>query len=427
MGSIQLFDHLGSGSYGEVYICNYNGAWYAAKIMHVEDACVDVVARDVLLLQYMQSRSDRVCRLHACGILENGAIVMLLDLLSKLAPVTPKHLPHALHELAAATATVHDAGVLHRDISYANVMVNDHGTLVLIDFGLACFRGDGGDDHDRSAAGAAGPASAALGCRDRLSPHVTTIIARAPELVQANGRFAYSTEIDVYSVASTTLRIAGLTTHNVKHPKTNDYHWHVQLPQLGALEDARMDGALKGLLRSMMSDQPADRPSLGAVMAATAAKAGGPSGPPSGPPVFQVKPFVKPTGIPSCRALTEIHFDASTVPAQSACSCHTSFKSHLWTAFSEYIHGHSDCVLERADALATRLCDGFCMRTQAAALVIAWSLHQKFYERSLKELSQWANVPLLELRETVGALLVRAAHVQDSWLLGCTKQTNRCH
>ena len=54
-------------------------------------------------------------------------------------PLSPRKAALFMAQLADGLATVHEAGVLHRDIKPNNILIDNSGTPKLVDFGLASF------------------------------------------------------------------------------------------------------------------------------------------------------------------------------------------------------------------------------------------------------------------------------------------------
>ena len=68
----------------------------------------------------------------------------LLDVVNKEGPMEPERAAHIGLEVLGALQAAHRAGILHRDVKPANVLLADDGRVVLTDFGLAAVAGDSG-------------------------------------------------------------------------------------------------------------------------------------------------------------------------------------------------------------------------------------------------------------------------------------------
>lgn len=99
----------------------------AARIRHnnavnVYDV-VDDQGRPVLIMEYLQSRS-------------------LADVLAKQGSLPPREAARIGAEVASALAAAHKAGIVHRDVKPANILLGDDGSTKLTDFGISRASGD---------------------------------------------------------------------------------------------------------------------------------------------------------------------------------------------------------------------------------------------------------------------------------------------
>ncbi|MFE6619367.1 serine/threonine-protein kinase [Streptomyces sp. NPDC057740] len=76
-----------------------------------------------------------------CIVMEYVPSVTLGDLLQRRGALPPGEAARIGRAMAAALRAAHDAGVLHRDVKPANVLLGDDGRIVLTDFGIAVESG----------------------------------------------------------------------------------------------------------------------------------------------------------------------------------------------------------------------------------------------------------------------------------------------
>ncbi|MFI8950594.1 protein kinase [Streptomyces sp. NPDC053750] len=101
-------------------------AWAAARVAHPNVVTVYDVATD----------GDR-----PWIVMELVRGLSLADLLEAEGPLAPRRAAHIGAEVLAALRAAHAAGVLHRDVKPANVLLANDGRVVLTDFGIARVEG----------------------------------------------------------------------------------------------------------------------------------------------------------------------------------------------------------------------------------------------------------------------------------------------
>ncbi|MDO8121653.1 serine/threonine-protein kinase [Isoptericola sp. b490] len=146
LGGYRVVGPLGRGGMGAVYrVRDADGADVALKLVHpylVEGPARERLGREVAALRRV--RHPGVARVLDAELdsTEPFVVTELVDgpsLAARVAdrgPLTVAELADVAERLRAALVAVHEAGVLHRDLTPANVLVSDEGP-VLIDFGIA--------------------------------------------------------------------------------------------------------------------------------------------------------------------------------------------------------------------------------------------------------------------------------------------------
>ncbi|KAL2885448.1 Serine/threonine-protein kinase nak1 [Ceratocystis lukuohia] len=230
-----LEELVGKGSYGRVYRArkrlatrnkaassssvsaeNHAGQIVAIKIIDIEasDRANPVprmansyqdFLKEVEALRRLESQGARNIN-HIIEFLGVGRTVWMVtqycgggSVATLMKPVKPHGLDDkwiiiVLREVAEALSWVHRAGIIHRDIKCANVLVHENGGVQLADFGVAAVMNEySWKDSEQ---------------KDKRSTVVGTPHWMAPELLDNWGQKTYGSEVDIWSFGAMAFEMA---------------------------------------------------------------------------------------------------------------------------------------------------------------------------------------------------------------------------
>src|SRR5262245_21900497 len=259
-GRYEILSALGRGGMGMVYRAHDRmlEETVALKVLRPDIAQAPDLARrfrsEIKLARRVTHAN--VCRIHDYG--EDGAlgyiameIVEGLDLKQlrvREGPLSTAQAFEASAQMADGLQAIHDAGVVHRDLKTSNVMLDAHGRIKLMDFGIA-----------KQMSGATMGATAmghVVGTPEYMSPEQ----ARGMKLDHRSD--LYSLGIVIYEIFTGHVPFRGDT------PIATIYMSLEQPPPLEGPEAVGIPPALVPVLRKALAKDPRDRFGSASEMAA---------------------------------------------------------------------------------------------------------------------------------------------------------------
>lgn len=178
LGKYRLMSHLGKGGMSSVYLAEHVLMRRRVAIKVLPQGRVD----DSSYLQRFHREAQAVAALdhrnivRAYDVDQEGAVHFLVmefvpgqslqELVARGGVVSPVVAAEYIRQAAEGLAAAHKAGLVHRDIKPGNLLVDEKGTVKLLDLGLARFSSDGDDASSLTIANE----EKVLGTADYLAP-----------------------------------------------------------------------------------------------------------------------------------------------------------------------------------------------------------------------------------------------------------------
>ncbi|KAK5134631.1 hypothetical protein LTR08_006287 [Meristemomyces frigidus] len=259
---------IGKGGYGRVYKCKKHatGELVAVKILNIDDAdfqehfldkdnTITSFRKEVSILQQLKdSKAKNVNMIHEAFDLHNQLWIVSdyctggsLRTLMRANPTSRRgfeeqYLIPIARELALAIKSVHDIGVIHRDIKCANVYVSEEGDIQLGDFGIVGDVDDGSGSSKRRTI---------VGTPHYLPREMHTSSSHLTDE-------AYGTEVDIWSYGITIFEAA---TGLPPYANVSQERFHTVIDKAPRLEGGDFSDELRDFVAFLLNSDPKERPS----------------------------------------------------------------------------------------------------------------------------------------------------------------------
>ncbi|KAI9760636.1 MAG: hypothetical protein M1835_000123, partial [Candelina submexicana] len=259
----EFLELIGKGTYGRVYKSKdlQTGLIVAIKIINIDksdyeehptqkdEAMKDLVTEIKVLQQLKDTKAKNVnlideafsfsSQLWIVSDYCSGGSLYTLMKASTTPGFDEKYIIPAARELAEALKSVHDAGIIHRDVKAANVLISEDGHLQLCDFGVSGFLENK---------------------VDKRSTIIGTPFWMPPEMHKPGARqIGYGQEVDVWAYGCTIFEIAtGLPPNARIRPE----RLGTILTKAPRLEGGNYSSALREFVAYCLEERPNDRPSM---------------------------------------------------------------------------------------------------------------------------------------------------------------------
>ncbi|THH04201.1 hypothetical protein EW145_g5694 [Phellinidium pouzarii] len=248
----QLYKRLetvGKGAYGSVHrgVDLTDGTIVALKIINLDTADDDVgdIQREVALLAHLRDAVN-ITRYYGCYLdgprvwivmeYASGGSVRTLMKACKDGRVAERYVVLVTRELLLALAYLHKAGVIHRDIKAANILITAAGKVMLCDFGVSALL---------------------VTAQSKRNTLVGTPYWMAPEVAQPIP--AYDTKADIWSLGIT---IYEMVTGSPPHSNLDGMKVVHLIPRSKPPRLAEIDGSkdLRDFVATCLHESPTERP-----------------------------------------------------------------------------------------------------------------------------------------------------------------------
>ncbi|KAI2794730.1 hypothetical protein POX_a01331 [Penicillium oxalicum] len=260
---------IGKGAYGRVYKGRQmpSGRLVAIKVLDVDnldykslrdfrdESIKDFIHETKVMKQVKDSGAKNIneiieaISIHSqlwlvCEYCPGGSVRTLMRATND--KLEEKYIIPIARELAVGLHAIHEAGIIHRDVKAANVLIHEEGRLEICDFGVA---------------------GVLQSQRDKRSTWIGTPHWMPPEMFATRGEaHKYGSEIDVWAYGCTLFEFA------TGNPPNSGLRERMQIGRQLSRNTPKLDSAgysegLKDLIAFALDSNPATRPTMADILA----------------------------------------------------------------------------------------------------------------------------------------------------------------